>query len=282
MSRIKRGWELTKKSWAVLRENRALIRFPLYGGVATILMAIIVVGPGLYLIEDDKVAAGAPLIVIGFYLLAAVGTFFSVGLAHCADRIFQGQPTGVGEGIAFARSHLRQILGWAALSATVGLVFNLLENQAGIVGQIVGRLLDIGWSLITFLAVPVIAIEGTGPIETFKRSASLFKERWGQQLTGNLAIGGAVVLLGMIPAVLLIVAGIAVWASAGFIGALLVLCGIAVLLIAMLISSALGGIFGVALYRYALEGQSVGGFTPGELESAVKIKGGGGPQPAGI
>lgn len=271
MSRIRRGWELTKKSWAVLRDNRELIRFPLYGGVATIVMAIIVVGPGLYLIEDDSLAAGAPLIVVGLYLLAVIGTFFSVGLAHCANEIFMGRPTTVGNGVAFAREHLRQILGWAALSTTVGVIFSLLENQ-GIVGQIIGRLLDIAWSLVTFLAVPVIAIEGTGPIETFKRSASLFKERWGQQITGNIAIGGLVALLGFIPAVILVVAGIAIWASAGFIGALLVLLGIALFVVSMLISSALGGIFGVALYHYALEGQSVGGFTTGELESAVKLK----------
>ena len=31
MSRIKRGWALTKKSWGLLNEHRELIRFPLYG-----------------------------------------------------------------------------------------------------------------------------------------------------------------------------------------------------------------------------------------------------------
>ena len=61
------------------------------------------------------------------------------------------------------------------------------------------------WSLVTFLAVPVIAIEGTGPFETLKRSASIFRERWGQQITGNIAIGGAVFLLGVLPAAILIV-----------------------------------------------------------------------------
>ena len=46
------------------------------------------------------------------------------------------------------------------------------------------------------------------------------------------------------------------------------------LAIAMLICSALSGIFGVALYRYAIDGEAVGGFTAEELESAVKTKGG--------
>ena len=32
MSRFKQGWELTKKSWALLRSNRELFRFPIYGG----------------------------------------------------------------------------------------------------------------------------------------------------------------------------------------------------------------------------------------------------------
>ena len=60
MSRIKRGWELTKKSWAVLRENRSLLRFPLYGGVAMIAIAVIVLGPGLYLIEDGRSPRARP------------------------------------------------------------------------------------------------------------------------------------------------------------------------------------------------------------------------------
>ncbi len=100
--------------------------------------------------------------MIGFYLLAVIGTYFSVGLAAAADMIFRGQQATVGDGLAVARSRFSQICGWAALSTTVGLVLSALENQ-GVVGEIVGRLLAVGWSLITFLAVPVIALEGTGP-----------------------------------------------------------------------------------------------------------------------
>src|SRR6185437_3758331 len=97
--------------------------------------------------------------------------------------------------------------------------------QGGALGNIAGRLVGTAWSLVTFLSVPVIAIEGTGPIETLKRSASLFKQRWGQQITGNLAIGGAVFLIGFLPAAILIVAGILIWPSTGFLGALLIVIG---------------------------------------------------------
>jgi hypothetical protein len=273
VSKIRRGWELTKKSWGVLRENPDLLRFPLYGGVATILCALIVVGPGVFLIEEDQAIFGGALAVIGFYLLAVVGTYFSVGLAAAANMVFQGQQATVADGLAVSRSRFSQIAGWAALSATLGIALSALENQ-GAIGQIAGRLLAIGWSLITFLAVPVIALEGTGPFQTLKRSSSLFKSRWGAQVTGNIAIGGAVFLFGVLPSGLLIFAGFLIWASASFAGALLLVIGVIGLAISMLVSSALSNVFGVALYRYALDGEAVGGFTSEELESAVRTKGG--------
>ena len=273
MNKIRRGWQLTKKSWALLRENPDLLRFPLYGGIATIVCALIVVGPGVFLIEEDQPVFGGALAVIGFYLLATIGTYFSVGLAAAADMIFHGQQAGVSEGLAVARTRLPQVAGWAAVSATIGIALSALENQ-GAIGQIVGRLLAVGWSLITFLAVPVIALEGLGPFETLKRSSTLFKSRWGAQVTGNIAIGGAVFLFGVLPSALLIFAGFLIWASASFAGALLLVIGVIGLAISMLVSSALSNIFGVALYRYALDGETLGGFTAAELESAVRSKGG--------
>jgi hypothetical protein len=274
MGRIRRGWELSKKSWGLLRGNPSLAQFPLYGGIAVIVCAAIVIGPGLYLIDNGTVAVGGPLAVIGYYLLALIGYYFSVGLAAAADRVFRGEEATLGDGLAVSRERFSQIAGWAALSAFVGLILSALQNQGGIFGEILGRVLAIGWTLITFLAAPVIAFEGTGPVETLKRSSSLFRAKWGQQVTGNIAIGGVVFLFGMLPSILLVVAGILVWAPAGFFGALLVILGVIGFAISAVISSALSGIFGVALYRYALDGDAVGGFTSEELESAVKTKGG--------
>jgi hypothetical protein len=272
MSRIKRGWGLTKKSWSLLREHPSLVRFPLYGGIATTLLAIVFLGPGLYLWAEDQPAGAIPIIVIGVYVLSFVGFYFSVGLAACADMIFRGQEATVSDGLAVSRTRIAQISGWAAVSAAISLVMGVLENQGGALGTLAARLVGMAWTLVTFLAVPVIAIEGTGPFETIKRSGTLFRERWGQQITGNIAIGAAIFLLGVLPAAALIALGILVWSSAAFAGAVLVVIGALVLAIAMLVSRALSGIFGVALYRYALEGEVVGGFTKEDMESAVKIK----------
>jgi hypothetical protein len=271
--RIRRGWALTKKSWSLLRDHPGLLRFPLYGAAASVLATLIVVGPGLYLIDASSTGPGVVLLAVGLYLLTLVGLYFSVGLAAAADMTFRGREATVADGLAVSRERFGAIAGWAALSTAVGILLSLLEDQGGIAAAIFGRLLEIGWSLITFLAVPVIALEGTGPFETLKRSAAMFRDRWGQQVTGNLAIGGAVFLLGFLPGAVLIAAGIALWASAGFAAAILVVLGVIVVAVAMVVSRALSGIFGVALYRYALDGEAVGGFTAGELESAVRTKG---------
>jgi len=274
MGRIRRGWALTKKSWSVLNGHRELIRFPLYGAVAMIPLAIVFLGPGLYLIDENSLAGAIPLLVIGFYVLAIVGIYFSVGLAAAANMIFEGREATVADGLAVARSRFSQICGWAAISTAISVVMSLLENQGGIGGQIAARLVGMAWSLVTFLAVPVIAIEGTGPFETLKRSASIFSKRWGQQITGNVAIGAAIFLLGVLPSGIVIAAGVLLWSSVSFLGALLVVVGAIMLALTFLIGHALNGIFGVALYRYAVGGEESGVFTREELESAVKVKGG--------
>ena len=272
MKRIRRGWALTKKSWALLNSHRELVRFPLYGGIATIILGLVFLGPGAFALDQHTYGVGVPLVVIGIYVLSVVGIYFSVGLAACADRIFRGESATIGDGIAVANSRFGAICGWAALSTAIAVVIGALENQGGALGDIAGRLVGAAWSLVTFLSVPVIAIEGTGPFETLKRSASLFRERWGQQITGNIAIGGVVFLLGFLPGIALIVVGVVIWPSVGFAGAVLIVIGALAICVALLVSKALSGIFGVALYRYATDGEVIGGFSREDLESAVRPK----------
>ena len=272
MKRIKRGWALTKKSWALLNAHRELVRLPLYGGIATIILGLVFLGPGAFALDRHTYAVGVPLVVIGIYVLSVVGIYFSVGLAACADRIFRGESATVGDGIAVANSRFGAICGWAALSTAIAVIVGALEDRGGALGDIAGGLVGAAWSLVTFLSVPVIAIEGTGPVDTLKRSASLFRERWGQQITGNVVIGGAVFLLGVLPALLLILVGFIIWPTTGVGGGALVVIGVLILCVALLISKALSGVFGVALYRYTLDGEVVGGFTQEDLESAVRPK----------
>ncbi len=108
MSRMRRGWALTKKSWALLRENPALMRFPVYGAVGDDRLRVGRCRPRpLSDRRRQRSPSAVPWRVIGFYFLAVIGTYFSVGLAAAADMIFHGERCDRRDGLAVARRPLR-------------------------------------------------------------------------------------------------------------------------------------------------------------------------------
>lgn len=282
--RIKSGWLLTKKSWGVLSGDPGLIRFPVIAGLTSLALGILLLVPGAYYLESGPEAIGIVLVAVGTYLIAFVNYYFAVGLAASADHRMRGEEASFGQGMAVASSRMGSIAGWAFVATVVMTIVRAIQERFGVAGAIFGSLAAAAWGLVTFLAVPVIALEGTGPIGTIRRCGSLLKSRWGEQITGTIAIGGAVFLLGILPGVLLIVAGIALWATTGVGGAVLIAIGAVILIVAALIQTALATIFGVALYRYAANGEAVATFTSEDMEGAVRRKGGSpmGPAPTTI
>lgn len=279
MGRMRQGWELTKKSWSLLRDNKQLFRFPIVGALIAIAIVVALVLPGALLIDDgSQNVIGGILVAIGVYGGYFTAIFFGVGLASTADAIFHGREAGFSDGIAVARSRTGSIAGWAALSALVGLIIAALQ-RGGSIGEVIASwVVGTAWALVSFMAIPVIAFEGTGPWTTLKRSGSLFKDRWVGQVTGNVAIGGIVFLLGILPAILLIAGGgyLLVDGSGSDVGAtggvILILAGTVLLAVAMLIQQAMSSIFAVALYRFAVTGEAPATFTEDELQSAVRTK----------
>ncbi len=129
------------------------------------------------------------------------------------------------------------------------------------------------WELITFFALPIIMFENLGPIAAIKRSASLFKERWGAQLAGGVRIGGVIFLVAMLPALLVIIGGVLLSIiGVAVIGIPLAIIGLIVFVAANLVASVMREIYSVALYRYALDGQGHGAFTAEQLSSTVRTK----------
>jgi hypothetical protein len=129
------------------------------------------------------------------------------------------------------------------------------------------------WSLVTFLVVPVLALEGIGPIDAIKRSAQLFRQRWGQQVTGNVVIGGIatlVVIVGVGVAVLGFVLLLGGGTASQAAGVVLMLVGLVVAVGGAVFGGATRGVFGVALYRWVADDRAVGPFTSADLDGAVK------------
>lgn len=267
MERIRRGWALTRTSWTVLRSDRSLAAFPVLAGTATILLAAAFGLPAVLLFDDDMTAAGVVVAAIGIYAVTFAGVFFNVALAAAAAQVLDGQDATVASGVAVARTRLGPISGWAAMVASVNIVIRALQERAGPVGDLLLGGIAVAWGLVTFLAVPIIALEGPGPVATLKRSAGIFRQRWGEQVTGQFSIGGLVALIAILPAVALIVLGAV--SGNGVVLGVCVAIGVVVIIVALVVGTALTQIFAVALYRFATGEGATGAFSAEELASAV-------------
>jgi tryptophan-rich sensory protein len=195
-----------------------------------------------------------------------VVVFFNAGIVACATaRMSGGSPT-VGDGFRAAASRLPLIIGWALVSATVGLILRIIEGRSEKVGRFVAALFGMAWTAVSFLVVPVLVVENKNPIAALKESTVLLKKTWGEQLISNFSFGMIFFLLS-IPAVGLVVLG-ALAHNVMILAACIALAVIYFIVLA-LIQSALQSIFQAALFLYARNGQIPEGFHSDVLSNAM-------------
>lgn len=277
-----RSWALMKASAGVLRSDKSLLLFPLLSGLCSIVVAASFLLPVVLAIaghhggdlDGGRFTPMYYLVLFAFYLVQYfVIVFFNTALAGVALRRLRGEPAGMADGFALARSRLGSIFGYALIAATVGLFLRALQERLGLVGRFVVGLLGLAWTVATFLVVPVLASEGVGPVDAVKRSAELLKQTWGENLIGNAGLGvvfGVVFFVAVVLAAVLVFGAVATQ-SVAVIAPVIVLVAIGLVLLG-LVQSTLQGIYAAALYRYAEAGEVGGGFDQALLESAFRRK----------
>lgn len=277
--RIAKSWELVKASWQVLLADKELLVFPVISAVASIIVMITFAVPAFMAGVFDTAVAGdisifSFIIALLFYIvLYFVTFFFNAALVGAAMiRLEGGDPT-VGDGLRIAASHVGSLLGYAAIAATVGMLLRAISEKSGALGRFVVSLIGFAWNVATFLAVPVLVIEGISPIEAIKRSANLLKRTWGEQIVGNFSIG---VIFGLLSlgVVLLSVAGIILAATLESVPLIITILAFMVLALVGLglVSSALTGIYTAAVYRFATAGEVSTYFDAEIIKSTFKQK----------
>lgn len=265
--RMGNGWQLAQQSWRVLNLDKELLLFPLISGIAcSLVMASFAIPLWLTGYVEAVADGGEQGIsqmqqIIGYAVLFAyyfanyfVIVFFNSALISCAIIRFKGGDPTLMDGFSAACSRLPQIIGWALVAATVGLILRVIESRSEKVGAIVASLLGMGWSAVTYFVVPVIVVESVGPIEAAKRSFQVLKRTWGEALVANFGIG-IVVFLASLVGIIPIVGGVfALGAGMTVLGIAAIVLGVVALLTVSLISSAMNTIIIGALYLYAAEG----------------------------
>lgn len=279
--RIANSFELARSSWSVLRQDKQLILFPILSSLGGLLVLLGFAAPFVavpQLLDFLERGDGAPtppwvfLVVFAYYFCNYfVIVFCNAALVSCALIRFNGGEPTVADGLGAAASRLPQILAWALVSATVGVLLRMVENAHEKAGAIISALLGTAWTIMTFFVVPVLVVEKLGPIAAVKRSLAILRRTWGEALVGRMGISLFLFVL-TLPGIL-----------AGMLGAFLctkvVAAGLAVIALAVVyilvlaaVGAALQGIFLAALYQYAGHGRVPSGFDEAVLQQAFMPK----------
>lgn len=270
-------FELMKMSWSVLMKDRELILFPIMSAIGVLIVIGLFFGVAAATGTVDRLdtATGSGttestqpvdyILAVALYASSTfVVIFFNTALVAAALERLRGGDPNVRSGLRAASSHLPAILGWALITATVGLILQILRDRMenNIIGQLVLGMIGGVWAYMTFFVVPVLVAEGLGPIAAIKRSSGLFRRTWGRQVASSFGFGLVyiiAVLIAFLPAAALFV----VSPLAG------IVVGAITIPIAMGTVQAMEGIFKAALYEFAL-GESPLEFDRNTLSGAYR------------
>lgn len=270
------SWNLVRASARILNEDRALLLFPLMSALAFVALFVAIIVPTFLVGGPESLFAEAKAVGLAlaflFYLVQFfVAFYFNAALVGAAlIHLDGGRPT-LADGLRIASDHVRPILGYAAIAATVGLFLNNAGRRGQTGGRIVSGVLGTAWNLATFLAVPVLVTRDVGPVDALKESARLLKGTWGEQISGVLGMGLAFgVLAGVLGAFSVGLVVVAVGLGPFGLVPVLVVLGAFWVLFA-LATTALQGIYRAAVYRYALTGEAGVGFETISMREVAEL-----------
>ncbi len=276
---------LSAASWSIVRQNRSLVSFPVFGGLFSLIPVIIFWIPGAVLLGLDKNVPGFLLIFVGLLTSVFVVQYALAALVLGADDALHDRPVSVAGCFGRALARTPAIFGWSVINAVMQLFVGLLQGDdtgtgAGsvvmaIFRAIFGAVVEIAWRLVTWFVMPFIMFEKVGPIAATKGSFGIFREHWGTQIRGYARITFSWVLLLTIPGLLFVIGGILLAANDNpATGLPLILVGVILLVLAALLLSTVRGVFSVVMYRFVKDGAVLGGFSGKQLEAAVMTDGG--------
>src|SRR3954469_19495093 len=184
MNKFQRSWALMKSSLSVVGRNKELLVFPIVVFTCTAATALFFLAPPLFrptghsygsaehwqaishslFTQSSNGAHGQVGFTPGalaylaflYFVCMFIATFCNVAFYHEIMAALSGQPVSIVRGLKFASTRLSSILIWTLFAGLVGLLIKTIEERMAIIGQIIGKIVGIAWSVAAVFAVPVI------------------------------------------------------------------------------------------------------------------------------
>jgi len=262
--------QLMKSCVKILKKDRELILFPIMAAIFVIaLLGIIYTTGSINLSADNEEEMSILPVAILIFGANFIIVFFNSALISAALERLRGGDPNISSGLSHALKHVHHIFFWSIIVTIMGLIFAAIKangrNRGGVGGimtQIFASFLEAGWAMMTFFVVPIIVSENIGPMSAIKRSSSLFKQTWGNQVAANFGFG-----------IFQIIAMLISFGVGWFFGLINGTLGIAVGLLCATTSISiiytLEGIYKAALYEHAL-GEKPLEFEEQDLRTAYR------------
>ncbi len=275
MGKFKASKTIVLESWAILRQDKEMMWFPVLSALVSI-VALIIFCALYFVFAYDSTAATTPtmqgyvLLFLYYFMMFFITNFFQAGLFIIAHARFSGQNLSFTDGINGAMAKSGKIVVWSAISASVGVILQMIADRSKFIGKMVAWLLGAAWNILTYFSLPSLVIGNTSITNSFKESAAVIRKTWGETIIVQLGVGlffsllifsGLVLSIGVVVLIPDVVVAIGV-------GALLLVY----VIVLTVISSTLSSIFKLALYEYATTGKVPSGFSPALIQNAIKTK----------
>lgn len=283
IGKFKASMMIVSQSWEILKKDKEIMWFPVYSAVAS-LLALVVLGVLLFFVtlggdmeNITEIKEGAPVSMFSYLILFMyyvvmffIANFFTAGIFIIVHGRFNGQDLSFNDGINGAIANSGKIFWWSVISATVGIVLQIISDKSKLVGKIVAALLGAAWGILTYFSLPSLVIGKTSVADSFKQSASVIRKTWGETIIINLGVGlffGLLMFFG-----LALVIGVCILAPTLTVILGMILLYILFVILISIISSSLGAIFKLALFEYATTGNIPEGFSRELIQNAVRGK----------
>ena len=281
---ISNSWSYAKTSYRIVWDHKRLIVFPILSGIASLLVIASFMIPlwQTGTLETWLESSGSEaqdqgrvgMYVTGFLFYFCnylVIIFFNSALIASTMQVVKGESPSLAYGLAAAGKRLPQIVGWALISAVVGVLLKAVENSSEKAGRFISAILGTAWTAMAYFVVPVIVIDGVGPIKAFKQSLKTIRQTWGTALVGTFSLGLLGFLL-MLP--IFLVAGVLVFCGIATgsvpLRALCFVVAVALVIIGWAGSSAADTIFKALLFSYTNERSSLSGIDTSDFGNAFR------------
>jgi len=292
IGKLRRGWELTKSSWRVVRLDKRLLLLPLMGFVVTCLgmyllfsVYMTLVFGTLSIMRDGRAEVFhghlilipfIVLAVLGFFLVFTLSSLFTGALVYGANTRFHGgKPTVLGSLKGVSKQFV-PLAKFAIVSGSIGMIVQIAAERIPFAGKLVAWLGGAAWSVATMFSIPIIVLsdQPVGPIDAVKQSSSMLKKVWGEGLLVQFGVGtiAGLSVLGYVALVILASIGLTNVHLPRDVSGPLFLAAVLGGLLLILVYGTLTTIMRTALYYYAKTGEAPELFNKELLHASMTVK----------